>query len=156
MSFIKYLRTTLLQNTCFFTEHSQKLEFLIHSDFRGSRSQMLFKISTLKNFAIFIEKHLCWGVLLIKLQAWRPATLLKTHMFSCEINFLRTAFSIEQAAFVTFKWRTTRDVLEKCVFPSGGYHAATTGLFVLQGKVFQMQTSWYSSRSKDVIKHVQK
>ena len=60
------------------------------------------------------------------------------------------------AAFVTFKWRTTRDVLEKCVFPSGGCHAATTGLFVLQGKVFQMQTSWYSSRSKDVIKHVQK
>ena len=95
MSFIKYLRTTLLQNTCFFTEHSQKLEFLIHSDFRGSRSQM-FKISALKNFAIFIKKHLCWGLLLIKLQAWRPATLLKTHMFSCEINFLRTAFSIEQ------------------------------------------------------------
>ena len=77
-------------------------------------------------------------------------------MFSCEINFLRIAFSIEQAAFVTFKWRTTRDVLEKCVFPSGGCHAATTGLFVLQGKVFQMQTSWYSWRSKDVIKHDQK
>ena len=149
MSFIKYLRTTLLQNTCFFTEHSQKLEFLIHSDFRGSRWQM-FKISALKNFAIFIKKHLCWGLLLIKLQAWRPATLLKTHMFSCEINFLRTAFSIEQAAFVTFKWRATGDVLEKCVFPSGGCHAATTGLFVLFCKL-----KFSKCRLHD-IHHVQK
>ena len=33
----------------------------------------------LKNFAIFTGKHLCWSLFLIKLklQAFRPATLLK-------------------------------------------------------------------------------
>ena len=31
----------------------------------------------LKNFAIFTGKQLCWSLFLIKLQAWRPATLFK-------------------------------------------------------------------------------
>ena len=48
----------------------------------------------LKNFAIFTGKHLCWSFFLIKLQAYRPAALLKrnsnTGVFyeywaSCEI-----------------------------------------------------------------------
>ena len=38
---------------------------------RNSRSQMFFKIGVYKNFAIFTGKHLCWGLFLIKLQAWR-------------------------------------------------------------------------------------
>ena len=29
------------------------------------------------NFTKFIGKHLCWGLFLIKLQAFRPTTLLK-------------------------------------------------------------------------------
>ena len=33
--------------------------------------------SVLKNFTIFTEKHLRWSFFLIKLQAWKPATLLK-------------------------------------------------------------------------------
>ena len=37
--------------------------------FRSTRLQMFFKIDVLKNFEIFTEKHLCWGVFLIKLQA---------------------------------------------------------------------------------------
>ena len=36
-------------------------------NFRNSRSQMFFKISVLKNFAIFAVKHLCWRYFLIKL-----------------------------------------------------------------------------------------
>ena len=32
---------------------------------------------SLKNFAIFTEKRLCWSLFLINLQVWRPATLLK-------------------------------------------------------------------------------
>ena len=44
---------------------------------RSSLSQMFFKIGVLKNFANFIGKHQCWSLFLIKLQAWRPATLLK-------------------------------------------------------------------------------
>ena len=35
---------------------------------RSSRSQMFFKISVLKNCAIFLGKHLCWRLSLIKLQ----------------------------------------------------------------------------------------
>ena len=31
----------------------------------------------LKTFAIFTGKHPCWNLFLIKLQAFRPATLLK-------------------------------------------------------------------------------
>ena len=54
---------------------------------RSSRSQMFFKIGVFKNFAIFKGKHLCRSLFLIKLQPWRPATLLKrdsTQVFSCE------------------------------------------------------------------------
>ena len=36
-----------------------------------------YKKGVVKNFAIFTEKHLCWSLFLIKLQAYRPATLLK-------------------------------------------------------------------------------
>ena len=38
---------------------------------------MYFRIGALKDFAIFTEKHLCWSLFLINIQAWRPATLLK-------------------------------------------------------------------------------
>ena len=34
-------------------------------------------MSSITNFAIFTRKHLCWGLFLIKLQAFRPATFLK-------------------------------------------------------------------------------
>ena len=43
------------------TEHLLSLvSFLIYSGFRSSRSQMFFKIVTLKNFSIFTGKYLCW------------------------------------------------------------------------------------------------
>ena len=35
------------------------------------------KIDVLTNFANFTWKHLCWSLFLIKLQVWKPATLLK-------------------------------------------------------------------------------
>ena len=38
---------------------------------------MFFELSRIKNFAIFTGKHLCSGLFLIKLQAFRPATFLK-------------------------------------------------------------------------------
>ena len=44
---------------------------------QSSRSQIFFEIGSLKNFAIFTGKHLCWGFFLIKMQAFRPATFLK-------------------------------------------------------------------------------
>ena len=44
---------------------------------KSSRSQIIFEISSIKNFAIFTGKHLFWGLFLIKLQVFRPATFLK-------------------------------------------------------------------------------
>ena len=41
------------------------------------KSTMFFKIDVFKIFANFIEKHLCWTLFLIKLQALRTAGLLK-------------------------------------------------------------------------------
>ena len=39
---------------------------------------MFFGTGTLKNFAMFTVKYLCWSFFLIKLQAFRLAILLKT------------------------------------------------------------------------------
>ena len=39
--------------------------------------EVFYKKAILKNFAIFTENHLYWSLFLIKLQAFRPATLLK-------------------------------------------------------------------------------
>ena len=41
------------------------------------RPEVFFKKGVLKNFASLTEKHLCWSLFLIKLQAWEPPTLLK-------------------------------------------------------------------------------
>ena len=46
--------------TPFFQSSSKWMKIL----FRGSRSQIFFTISVLKNFAIFTEKHLCWKLYL--------------------------------------------------------------------------------------------
>ena len=46
---------------------SKKTFFIIIS--RSSCMQMFFKICVIRNFAIFIEKHLCWSLFLIKLKA---------------------------------------------------------------------------------------
>ena len=45
---------------------------------RSSRSQIFFKNDVLKHFANFTRKHLRWSLFLIKLQVFRPATLLKS------------------------------------------------------------------------------
>ena len=45
--------------------------------FKSSRSHVFFKIDSMKNFAILTGKHLCWSLILIKFQTWRPASLLK-------------------------------------------------------------------------------
>ena len=36
--------------------------------------ELFYKKAVLKHFAIFTEKHLCWSLFLIKLQAFRPST----------------------------------------------------------------------------------
>ena len=44
---------------------------------RSSHSQMFFKIGVLRTFPNFTKKDQCWNLFYIKLQAWKPATLLK-------------------------------------------------------------------------------
>ena len=62
-------------------------------------TQMFFKTDVLKNFEIFTRKRLCWSVFLIKLQALRPAHVLKrdskTGAFVNIAKFLRTACFVE-------------------------------------------------------------
>ena len=45
---------------------------------KSSRSQIIFELSSIKNFAIITGTHLFWGLFLIKLQALRPAIFLKS------------------------------------------------------------------------------
>ena len=60
---------------------------------------MSFKIGVLKNFAVFTRKFLCWSLFLIKLQARRPAFLLKKrHQQYCEI--IENSFFIEHLLLI--------------------------------------------------------
>ena len=63
----------------------------------NSLSQIFFKTGVLKNFAMFVGKHLRWSRFLIKFQYWRRAFLFKNRLqhrcFYVNIaKFLRTAF----------------------------------------------------------------
>ena len=66
----------------------------IYKKGRSSHWRCSVKKGVLKNFVNFTGKHLCWSLFLIKLQAFRPAILLKktpTQVFCCEIaKILRT------------------------------------------------------------------
>ena len=44
--------------------------------------EVFFKKGVLKNFANLTEKHLCWSLFLIKMEAWETPA----QMFSCEIS----------------------------------------------------------------------
>ena len=44
--------------------------------------EVFFKKVVLKNFANLTEKHLCWSLFLIKMEAWETPA----QMFSCEIS----------------------------------------------------------------------
>ena len=48
---------------------------------RSSRSQLFFKIGFLKNFAEFIERHLCQSLFLNKITGLKPAILLKKKLW---------------------------------------------------------------------------
>ena len=53
------------------------MSFLLIFVYRSNCWHMFFKICVLKNFTNFTEKHLCWSLILVKLQTWFAATLLK-------------------------------------------------------------------------------
>ena len=83
---------------------------------------MFFKIDVLRNFAIFTGKQLCWSLFLIKLQVWRPISLLKRGFNTRVIlwilqNFLRTAFLMEHFRWLLLKrMERTIEVESVCKF----------------------------------------
>ena len=97
---------------CFRSLSLDKTHFL-----KSSRSRMFFKISVLKNFAMFTGKHLCWSLFLKNIQAWRPATLLKRY-----------------SNIVIFLWNF-RNTFKKA---SGGKMNTSGGCFWMNGV-----TLWY-------------
>ena len=66
---------------------------------KSSRSRMFFKIGALKNLTNFEGKRLRWILFLIKIQAFRPAAILKrdsNRLFPVKFaKFLRARFFIE-------------------------------------------------------------
>ena len=69
-----------------------KLKYTCRWRFRSSHHTCSIKKGALKNFVTLTGKHLRWSLLLIKLQTFRPATLLKWNKyFPVNITkFLRT------------------------------------------------------------------
>ena len=54
-----------------------KTEAEAYVEFKKQPSEVFCKKDVRKNFANFTGKHLCWSFLIIKLQVFMPATLLK-------------------------------------------------------------------------------
>ena len=74
--FVKYFKNS------FFEKHVWASKYKSWKKLNRQKQPPLFyrcsvKKDFLKNFANFKGKHLCWSLFLIKLQASRPATLLK-------------------------------------------------------------------------------
>ena len=71
---------------------------------RSSRPEVFCEKDVLRNFAKFTGKHWYLSLFLIKLQAWRPATLLNKRLWprcfpvsglGVSVKFLRSPFFIE-------------------------------------------------------------
>ena len=90
----KYFVNSKIENEVF--QVVCKLHYLqfAFQKYRSSHSQMYFRIGALKDFTMFPEKHLCWSLLLINIQASTPVTLLRTD-FVKFAKFLRTPIFTE-------------------------------------------------------------
>ena len=55
--------------------------------FRSGHMELFFKTGVFKKIAILTGKHLRWSLFLIKLQAWRSATLLKKRLHKKKRDF---------------------------------------------------------------------
>ena len=88
-----------LSETERFIELWQAEESLWNLLCRSSRSQMSFKISVLKKFAIFTTKHLCWGLFLTAfkpegVQLYLKMTPTEHRCFPLSSFFYRTALMV--------------------------------------------------------------
>ena len=83
---------------------------------RRRRRRCSMKKAVLKSFVIFTGKHLCRSLFLIKLQTYRPATLLNatpTLVFSCEycVTFKNTYF-VKNLRTAAYKIATSNNRLK--------------------------------------------
>ena len=76
-AFMLYNTLFSYANVCFFMGYNKGIMAWTGLILRTSHRKCSVKKGVLKTFAIFTGKHLCWSLFLIKLQPWRPATLLK-------------------------------------------------------------------------------
>ena len=78
----------------------------VHSSEAATRG-VLYKKGVFKNFWIFTGKHLCWSLLLIKLQALRPAAVLKRDSTTCEYCEIlkNTFFEEHQRTAISDSWK---------------------------------------------------
>ena len=76
-------------NAMFVTTKNRQLFW---NDYQKQPSELFYKKTVLKNFAIFTGKHLCWSSFLIKLQAFRliPSALFKWLLLVLAVNFVKT------------------------------------------------------------------
>ena len=61
-------------------------------DFRSSDRVCSIKKVVFKNFAIYTGKHLCWNLVLIKVQVFMSGTLLKKDSYENYKFFKKTHF----------------------------------------------------------------
>ena len=91
---------------------------------RSSHRSCSIKVGFLKNFAIFTGNHMCWSLFLIKLQAFRPTTLL-VQVFSfkyCEILKMPILKIICVRLLLTRHTKTICFLfLEKCLLPKPNF-----------------------------------
>ena len=106
-------RSSLLWSFIFSISHFSSLE----TEYIEVAVRSCFKIGVLKNFAMFMGKHLCWSLFLIKYPAFRATALLKEDFntcFSANIaKFLRIMFYIERLPWLLL------NVLEKVSLLTG-------------------------------------
>ena len=80
--------------------------------YRSSLSQMFFKVGSLKNFAIFTGKHLCWSLFLIKLQAWACNFVKKRLQRRCFPENIATSFTT--TFLIEHLWWLLLKIFEDC------------------------------------------
>ena len=110
---------------------------------------MFFKIDTIKNFAIFTGKHLCWGILIIKLQVYRSTTFLKidsnTDIFCGHCKTFKNSFLIQELRWLLLT------VLPRHIKVSLGTSSLISHLHVISIliKTFTKRCTSNSSLSRD-------
>ena len=100
---------------------------------RSSHRMCSIKKLSLKNFAIFTGKHLCWSFFLIKL-AWRHATLLKRDS-NTKLKFFIKFLFFHQMIAIQKLWKMLFFISSEKLFSRYSHFC----IFSLPFHIFQIQ-----------------